>query len=106
MGFQPDVFDSSPAKGFYSPLRRIHFVTLIAGEPKILESEAEIREAEARGGVGVERTTFVVNMPFLTWPGALKRRVCRDKAMARAGVAEGSHGTQTVLTRPISNANG
>jgi hypothetical protein len=72
MGFQPDVFDSSPAKGFYSPLRRIHLVTWVAGEAKILESEAEIREAEARGGVGVERTTFVVNMPFLTWPGGCR----------------------------------
>jgi hypothetical protein len=75
MGFQPDVFDSSPAKGFYSPLRRIHFVTWIAGEAKILESEAEIREAEAGGGVSVERTTFVVTCPFSHGPEALDRPV-------------------------------
>lgn len=69
-GFQPDVFDRPPGTDGYSPLRALNLVTW--KNPQVareLKSSAEVREAETRGEVTIERPGVVVNMPFLTWPG-------------------------------------
>ncbi len=68
--FQPDVFDSSPGSDRYRPLRAVHLVTWKNERgARLLRSAAEVKEAEAKGEVTIERPGVVVNMPFLTWPG-------------------------------------
>ena len=70
LGFQPDVFDSAPGAGDYSPLRRLNSVTWTDdADARLLRRVAEINEARASGELTIERTHVVVNMPFLTWPG-------------------------------------
>ena len=68
--FQSDVFDRPPGTNGYSPLRAVHIVTWkderIARE---LKSAAEVKDAESKGEVTIERPSIVVNMPMLTWPG-------------------------------------
>jgi len=68
--FQSDVFDRPPGTNGYSPLRAVHIVTWkderIARE---LKSAAEVKDAESKGEVTIERPGVVVNMPMLTWPG-------------------------------------
>lgn len=69
-GFQPDVFDASPARTGYSPLRAIHFVTWKnGGQARLLRSVDDIAAAAAKGELSLERPGAVVNMPLLTWPG-------------------------------------
>lgn len=69
-GFQPDVFEGSPATVGYSPLRKIHFVRWKEpAQAREIKSSKEIAEAQTQGLLTVERTNVVVNMPFLTWPG-------------------------------------
>jgi len=68
--FQPDVFDHPPGANGYSPLRRVILVTWKdEGSARVLKTAAEVKEAEARGEITIERTGVVVNMPMLTWPG-------------------------------------
>lgn len=70
MGFQPDVFDSPPGTDGYRPLRAVHLVTWTdPSRARELKAAAEVRAAEARGELTIERPGAVVNMPFLTWPG-------------------------------------
>ena len=68
--FQSDVFDRSPGANGYTPLRAVHLVTWknesLARE---LKSAAEVKDAESKGEVAIEKPGIVVNMPFLTWPG-------------------------------------
>jgi hypothetical protein len=72
--YQPDVFDAPPESEGYSPLRAVNLVAWAdPGEARVLKSVAEIREAEARGQITIERPGAVVNMPFLTWPGRGER---------------------------------
>ncbi|MGQ0549644.1 MAG: DUF7482 domain-containing protein [Armatimonadota bacterium] len=69
-GFQPDVFDNPPGTPGYSPLRALNLVAwknLSAARP--LKSAAEVKEAEAKGEVTIQRAGVVINMPMLTWPG-------------------------------------
>lgn len=69
-GYQPDVFDRPPGRDGYSPLRAVHLVTWKNERAaRELKSLAEVKEAESKGEVTVERPGVVVNMPFLTWPG-------------------------------------
>lgn len=69
-GFQPDVFDRPPGDPGYSPLRAVHLVTWKDERAaRELRSVAEVRDAEARGEITLQRPGAVVNMPFLTWPG-------------------------------------
>lgn len=69
-GFQPDVFDRPPPDPDYSPLRAVNLVTWRSERSaRVLKSAAEVRDAEARGEVTIERPGVVVNMPLLTWPG-------------------------------------
>lgn len=69
-GFQPDVFDRPPGDPGYSPLRTVYLVAWKnEAAARLLKSAAEVRDAEAKGEVTVERPGAVVNMPFLTWPG-------------------------------------
>lgn len=69
-GFQPDIFDAPPGTPGYTPLRRVNLVSWVRPEAaRELRSVAELRQAEARGEVRIERPGIVVNMPFLTWPG-------------------------------------
>jgi hypothetical protein len=68
--FQPDVFDSPPGSDRSRPLRAVHLVTWKNERgARVLRSAAEVKEAEARGELTIERPGVVVNMPFLTWPG-------------------------------------
>lgn len=70
MGFQPDVFDSSPADPTYSPLRELILVTWEGGaDSRVLRSAQEVQVAAERGELDIERTGIVVSMPFLTLPG-------------------------------------
>lgn len=69
-GFQPDVFEKPPGVQGYSPLRALHLVTWKNEQSaRLLKSAAEVKEAEAKGEVTIERPGVVVNMPMLTWPG-------------------------------------
>ncbi len=68
--FQSDVFDRAPGGDGYSPLRAVHLVKWKnEGAARELRSAGEVKEAEAKGEVTIERPGVVVNMPFLTWPG-------------------------------------
>ncbi len=67
--FQRDVFDNPPGTSGYSPLRMVNFVTWKnAGGARELKSAAEVKEAESKGELTIERSGVVVNMPMLTWP--------------------------------------
>lgn len=69
-GFQPDVFDCMPGESCYTPLRTLSLVNwLRPDEARVLRSAAEIKDAEQRGLVRIERTNVVVNMPVVRWPG-------------------------------------
>ncbi len=69
-GFQPDVFDAVPGDEGYSPLRAINLVTWQEGATaRELRSVEEVKEAESKGEVTIQRPGIVVNMPILTWPG-------------------------------------
>lgn len=70
LGFQPDVFDSPPGTDGYRPLRALYLVTW-KNESSVreLRAAAEVKAAEGRGEVTIERPGVVVNMPLLTWPG-------------------------------------
>ena len=63
-------FDRLPGTEGYSPLRRVHFVRWVEGRaPRELRSAQAVREAELSGEVTIERTSSVVNMPIVSWPG-------------------------------------
>lgn len=69
-GFQPDVFDSTPSRTGYSPLRAVHLVAWKdERQARVLRSVEDVRMAEARGEITIERSGAVVNMPMLAWPG-------------------------------------
>lgn len=68
--YQPDVFDRPPGTDGYSPLRALNLVAWKdERSARVLKSAAEVKEAEAKGEVTIERPGVVVNMPMLTWPG-------------------------------------
>ena len=68
-GFQPDVLDRPPRSAGYSPLRAVSYVTWTdPSDARELMSLAELREAERRGDVRVDRTAIVINTPLLSWP--------------------------------------
>lgn len=70
LGFQPDIFDSTPKDANYSPLRRLNLVTWKEGhDTRELKAMPELREAEAKGELTISQPGIVVNMPMLTWPG-------------------------------------
>ncbi len=69
-GFQADVFDNPPETEGYSPLRAVNLVTWEDdASARVLQSAAEVEEAEAAGEVTIEQPGIVVNMPMVTWPG-------------------------------------
>jgi hypothetical protein len=69
-GFQPDVFDRPPSGEGYSPLRVVHLVTWRNPQgARELRSVSEVKAAEAKGEVTIERSGVAVNVPMLTWPG-------------------------------------
>ncbi len=69
-GYQADVFDRPPTLEDYSPLRAVQVVKWTdETKARVLRSADDVRRAEARGDVTVERLGAVVNMPLLTWPG-------------------------------------
>lgn len=69
LGFQADVFDRPPGHPEYSPLRAVYLVTWRDGAvARELRSAEEVKVVEAKGEVTVERSSAVVNMPFITWP--------------------------------------
>jgi hypothetical protein len=70
LGFQPDIFDSTPKDANYSPLRRLNLVTWKARQAaRELKSMQELEEAEGKGELTIAQPGIVVNMPMLTWPG-------------------------------------
>jgi hypothetical protein len=69
-GSQPDVFDRPPGKDGYSPLRAVHLVTWKdERSARVLKSAVEVKDAQAKGEVTIERPGVIVNMPLMTWPG-------------------------------------
>jgi hypothetical protein len=70
LGFQPDVFDSTPKDVNYSPLRWLNLVTWKVGQAvRDLKSAQEVMDAEAKGELTLSQPGVVINMPMLTWPG-------------------------------------
>lgn len=70
LGGQPDVFDASPTTTAYSPLRALNLVTWKPGASvREFKSVAEVKAAEARGELTIQRLGVVINMPLQTWPG-------------------------------------
>jgi hypothetical protein len=68
--FQPDVFDHPPGTEGYRPLRALQLVRWKdERSARELKSAAEVKEAESKGEVTIERPGVVINMPLLTWPG-------------------------------------
>lgn len=69
-GFQPDVFDLPPTREGYSPLRALNVVRWKdETKARLLKSADDVKAAETRGELTIERPGAVVNMPLLTWPG-------------------------------------
>jgi hypothetical protein len=69
-GFQPDVFDNPPGTPEYSPLRALNLVAWKnPSAARVLKSATEVKEAEAKGEVAIQRPGVVINMPMLKWPG-------------------------------------
>ena len=70
LGGQADIFEHHPGDPAYSPLRAVNLVTWKdEGSARLLKSVAELQNAIGNGLVNTKKTTIVVNMPFLTWPG-------------------------------------
>jgi hypothetical protein len=70
LGFQRDVFDSTPKDANYSPLRRLNLVTWKEGQAvRELKSVQEVMDAEAKGELALSQPGVVINMPIVTWPG-------------------------------------
>jgi hypothetical protein len=70
-GFQMNVIDTVPGEEGYSPLWLHTFVTWNEGaEPRELNSEAEILEAQEAGEVTLEPSDLVINCPVV--PGTVR----------------------------------
>jgi len=81
--FQIDVFDSTPGQAEYSQFRIPYLVTWNDDtSPRILNSESEILRAESEGKVTIEKSTFVVNVPMITW----EMEVYYGKAMGKTSM--------------------
>ena len=81
--FQIDVFDSIPGQKEYSQFRIPYLVTWNNDtNPRILTSESEILKAESEGKVTIEKSTFVVNTPMITW----EMEVYYGKAMGKTSM--------------------
>jgi len=81
--FQIDVFDSTPGQAEYSQFRIPYLVTWNDDtSPRILNSESVILRAESEGKVTIEKSTFVVNVPMITW----EMEVYYGKAMGKTSM--------------------
>ncbi len=81
--FQIDVFDSTPGQAGYSQFRIPYLVTWNDDtSPRILNSESVILRAESEGKVTIEKSTFVVNVPMITW----EMEVYYGKAMGKTSM--------------------
>jgi hypothetical protein len=70
IGFQSDVFSSTPAQDKYTPLRSVIHVTWNTGNtPEILDSENKILDANATDKIKLSNIGIVMNMPQIMWPG-------------------------------------
>ncbi len=63
---QPVVFSSEPGRDDYTPAWTLHRVVW-SGTPRVLRSEAEIRQAESTAELRVERTDIVINAGMVKW---------------------------------------
>ncbi|CAN5214844.1 hypothetical protein BH18THE2_BH18THE2_07690 [soil metagenome] len=69
-GFQPNVADSQPGDGNYSPLWRINLVEWKQGiTPRELKSHSDIVSAQRSGELTITPTNIIVNCPFIQWEG-------------------------------------
>ena len=70
LGFQGDVFTSTPAEpDQYSALAsHVHVTWADDADARILDSEAAVLKAADAGEVSLSQTDIVVNMPQITWP--------------------------------------
>ncbi|MBW3669191.1 MAG: hypothetical protein KY443_08260 [Actinobacteria bacterium] len=65
---QPTVFSSEPGRDDYTPAWTLHRVRWSGGgDPRLLRSVAEVRDAERSGALTVERTGIVVNYGMVKW---------------------------------------
>lgn len=63
---QPIVFSSEPGRNDYTPAWTLHRVTWTS-DPRPLESERDVLDAEAAGAATVERTDIVFNAGIIKW---------------------------------------
>lgn len=72
--YQIDIFDFIPEDKGYTSIRNPHLVTWNEdAKPRILKSEKELLAAEAAGELTIKKTTVVVNVPVVRWPGGSAR---------------------------------
>jgi hypothetical protein len=63
---QHNIVDTVPGQSDYSPLWQLNNVTFKPGAtPHLLTSAAEVKQAEQRGEVTIDKTTTVINCPVL-----------------------------------------
>lgn len=65
---QRAVISTAPHRDDYTPLFRIHRVT-VTGGGAALDSADAVRAAEAGGSATIDSTDIVVNYPVVKWPG-------------------------------------
>jgi len=63
---QPVVLSTEPGRDDYTPAFEVNRVTW-NGEPRLLRSAAEVKEAVDAGDVAVEATGIVINAPAVVW---------------------------------------
>jgi hypothetical protein len=69
-GYQPEVFGYVPGQSGYTPMWVIYNVTWSnPGRATELTSAQQIQQAVQAGNVTASQTSYVVNCPFVKWPG-------------------------------------
>lgn len=105
MGFQPQVVDSIPGEGKYSPLWRVNIVEW--KDPSvatILGSDNDILSAEAEGKLTVTPTNIVVNCPIVQWGGNNDGTIPAGHMKLRDRITEsGDYGNAQVLNIDTQN---
>lgn len=65
---QPAVLSTGPNMDDFTPAFQVHRVTF-GGEPRLLESVADVEAATGAGEAEVEDLSVLVNYPVVKWPG-------------------------------------
>ncbi|MGH2452256.1 MAG: DUF7482 domain-containing protein [bacterium] len=81
---QLPVVSTVPGQPDYTPAFQIRRVTF-TGTPRLLSTNAAVRDAAASGRVRIENSGVVVNYPFVRWPGGELPRDARREAYLGEG---------------------